>query len=111
MHTWTKHNDKSQLNKDDIVNGFAERSCPGNVHTFSNRSLTREAPTPTNSSTNSDAAHEKNGTPASPAMALASSVLPVPGPRHSSYQLLLAADICTFIPPSPRYVDRAVMGL
>ena len=40
-------------------------------HTFSNRSRTRDAPTPTKSSTNSDAAHEKNGTPASPAMALA----------------------------------------
>mmetsp|Transcript_6931 Transcript_6931/g.28423 ORF Transcript_6931/g.28423 Transcript_6931/m.28423 type:complete len:252 (-) Transcript_6931:285-1040(-) len=46
---------------------------------FSNRSRTRDAPTPTNISTNSDAAHEKKGTPASPATALASSVLPVPG--------------------------------
>ena len=44
-----------------------------------NRSRTREAPTPTNISTKSDPEIEKNGTPASPATALASSVLPVPG--------------------------------
>ncbi len=48
-------------------------------HTFLNRSRTREAPTPTNISTNSEPEMEKNGVPASPAMALASSVLPVPG--------------------------------
>mmetsp|Transcript_1927 Transcript_1927/g.7068 ORF Transcript_1927/g.7068 Transcript_1927/m.7068 type:complete len:303 (+) Transcript_1927:778-1686(+) len=46
---------------------------------FSNKSRTRLAPTPTKSSTNSDAAQLKNGTPASPATALARSVLPVPG--------------------------------
>ena len=44
-----------------------------------NRSRTREAPTPTIASTNSDAAIEKNGASASPATARASSVLPVPG--------------------------------
>ena len=43
------------------------------------RSRTRDAPTPTIASTNSDAAIEKNGTSASPATARASSVLPVPG--------------------------------
>jgi hypothetical protein len=41
----------------------------------------RGAPTPTNSSTNSQAEIEKNGTCASPASAQASSVLPVPGDR------------------------------
>ncbi len=46
---------------------------------FANRSRTREAPTPTIASTNSDAAIEKNGASASPATARASSVLPVPG--------------------------------
>mmetsp|Transcript_10805 Transcript_10805/g.22451 ORF Transcript_10805/g.22451 Transcript_10805/m.22451 type:complete len:266 (-) Transcript_10805:469-1266(-) len=46
---------------------------------FLKRSLTLEAPTPTNISTNSEPLMEKNGTPASPAMALASKVLPVPG--------------------------------
>ena len=44
-----------------------------------NRSRTREAPTPTIASTNSDADMEKNGAPASPATARASSVFPVPG--------------------------------
>ena len=43
------------------------------------RSRTREGPTPTNISTNSDPETDRKGTPASPAVALASSVLPVPG--------------------------------
>mmetsp|Transcript_30792 Transcript_30792/g.64882 ORF Transcript_30792/g.64882 Transcript_30792/m.64882 type:complete len:233 (+) Transcript_30792:1015-1713(+) len=43
------------------------------------RSRTRDAPTPTNISTNSEPDAETNGTPASPATARASSVLPVPG--------------------------------
>src|SRR5436189_159317 len=46
---------------------------------FLKRSRTREAPTPTIASMNSDADIEKNGTSASPATARASSVLPVPG--------------------------------
>ena len=44
-----------------------------------NRSLTLEAPTPTNISTKLEPLSEKNGTPASPATARASRVLPVPG--------------------------------
>ena len=47
-------------------------------------SRTRAAPTPTNISTNSEALMEKNGTPASPAVARASRVLPVPGAPISS---------------------------
>ena len=43
------------------------------------RSRTREAPTPTNISTKSDPLMVKNGTSASPAMARARSVFPVPG--------------------------------
>gem|GEM_PF-628025 len=43
------------------------------------RSRTRAAPTPTNISTKSEPLMLKNGTPASPATALASNVLPVPG--------------------------------
>mmetsp|Transcript_30131 Transcript_30131/g.37232 ORF Transcript_30131/g.37232 Transcript_30131/m.37232 type:complete len:234 (-) Transcript_30131:340-1041(-) len=43
------------------------------------RSRTREAPTPTNISTNSEPEAEMNGTPASPATARARRVLPVPG--------------------------------
>ena len=44
-----------------------------------NRSLTRDAPTPTNISTKSEPEMEKKGTLASPATALAMRVLPVPG--------------------------------
>ena len=50
----------------------------------SNRSRTRDAPTPTNISTKSEPLIEKNGTFASPATARASSVLPVPGDPMSS---------------------------
>mmetsp|Transcript_15530 Transcript_15530/g.43454 ORF Transcript_15530/g.43454 Transcript_15530/m.43454 type:complete len:235 (-) Transcript_15530:1091-1795(-) len=46
---------------------------------FSNISRTREAPTPTNISMNSVPLALKNGTPASPAIAFARRVLPVPG--------------------------------
>src|SRR5580765_1749136 len=45
----------------------------------SNMSRTRDAPTPTNISTKSEPEMVKNGTLASPAMARASRVLPVPG--------------------------------
>ena len=45
----------------------------------SNRSRTRDAPTPTNISTKSEPDMVKNGTPASPATAFASNVFPVPG--------------------------------
>src|SRR5213080_2206933 len=53
----------------------------------SNRSRTRDAPTPTNISTKSEPDIEKNGRPASPATALASSVFPVPGGPTSSAPL------------------------
>ena len=46
---------------------------------WSKRSRTLDAPTPTNISTNSLPLMEKKGTPASPATARASRVLPVPG--------------------------------
>ena len=45
----------------------------------SNKSLSLEAPTPTNISTKSEPLIMKNGTPASPATAFAKSVFPVPG--------------------------------
>ena len=45
----------------------------------SNISRTRDAPTPTNISTKSEPEIVKNGTFASPAIAFASNVLPVPG--------------------------------
>ena len=44
-----------------------------------NKSLTLEAPTPTNISTKSEPEREKKGTFASPATAFASNVFPVPG--------------------------------
>ncbi|KAH3669094.1 hypothetical protein WICMUC_005058 [Wickerhamomyces mucosus] len=50
-----------------------------NCLAFLNKSRTLEAPTPTNISTNSEPETDKNGTPASPAVALANKVLPVPG--------------------------------
>ncbi len=66
----------------------------------SNMSRTRLAPTPTNISTKSEPEIEKNGTFASPAMALASRVLPVPGrtdhqhaARNLAAQLLELAGI------------------
>mmetsp|Transcript_24173 Transcript_24173/g.82514 ORF Transcript_24173/g.82514 Transcript_24173/m.82514 type:complete len:511 (-) Transcript_24173:663-2195(-) len=64
---------------------------------FSKRSLTRDAPTPTKSSTNSDAAQEKNGTPASPATALASRVLPVPGGPTSRHPLGILAPSAVYL--------------
>mmetsp|Transcript_6524 Transcript_6524/g.18032 ORF Transcript_6524/g.18032 Transcript_6524/m.18032 type:complete len:244 (-) Transcript_6524:1189-1920(-) len=64
---------------------------------FSNRSLTRDAPTPTKSSTNSEAAQEKKGVPASPATALAMRVLPVPGgPTRSAPLGILAPSLVYF---------------
>ena len=52
-----------------------------------NRSRTRLAPMPTNISTKSEPEMEKKGTLASPATALASRVLPVPGEPTSSAPL------------------------
>ena len=57
----------------------------------SKRSLTLEAPTPTNISTKSEPEIEKNGTPASPATALATKVFPVPGGPYKSTPLGILA--------------------
>ena len=62
-----------------------------------NRSRTRAAPWPTNISTNSLPAIEKNGTFASPATALASSVLPVPGGPTSSTPLGITAPTLRYL--------------
>ena len=59
------------------------------------------APTPTNISTKSEPLIEKNGTPASPATARASRVLPVPGGPNSSTPLGILA---------PMAVNRAGMA-
>lgn len=60
---------------------------------FSNKSRTRDAPTPTNISTKSEPEIEKNGTPASPATARASNVLPVPGGPTSKIPFGIRAPI------------------
>ena len=62
-----------------------------------NKSRTLEAPTPTNISTKSEPASEKNGTPASPATALARSVLPVPGGPTRSAPLGSLAPISVYL--------------
>ena len=61
-----------------------------------NRSRTRLAPTPTNISTKSEPEMEKKGTPASPATALASRVLPVPGGPTSRAPLGSLAPISVY---------------
>ena len=63
-----------------IIDGFKERA-------FSNNSRTRAAPTPTNNSTNCDPETLIKGVPASPAIALANNVLPVPGGPPSNTPL------------------------
>ena len=67
-----------------MMQGAEARAC-------SNRSRTRAAPTPTNISTNSEPVMLKNGTPASPAIARANKVLPVPGGPTSSTPLGMCA--------------------
>ena len=63
-----------------------------------NISRTRLAPTPTNSSTKSEPLIKKNGTFASPAIALASNVLPVPGGPTSKTPLgILAPSFSNFL--------------
>ncbi len=64
----------------------------------SNMSRTRLAPTPTNISTKSEPEMVKNGTLASPAMARASKVLPVPGgPDQQAALRNLAAEALEFL--------------
>ena len=63
----------------------------------SNISRTRLAPTPTNISTKSEPEIEKNGTLASPAIALASKVLPVPGgPTINTPRGIVAPSLVNF---------------
>lgn len=57
-------------------NSSMKRMQGAALRAFWNMSRTRLAPTPTNTSMNSVPAAEKNGTPASPAIARASNVLP-----------------------------------
>ena len=64
----------------------------------SKRSLTLDAPTPTNISTKSEPEMLKKGTPASPATAFAISVLPVPGGPTSITPLGILAPSSTYLP-------------
>ena len=65
---------------------------------WSKRSRTRLAPTPTSTSTNSEPLIEKKGTPASPATARASRVLPVPGgPTRSMPRGILPPNLWNFV--------------
>ena len=62
------------------------------------RSLTRDAPTPTNISTKSDPESEKKGTFASPATAFAKRVFPVPGsPTNSAPFGILPPSLVYFV--------------
>ncbi len=62
----------------------------------SKRSRTLEAPTPTNISTKSEPDIGKNGQPVSPATALASRVLPVPGGPKRRTPLGILAPISAY---------------
>ncbi len=66
------------------------------------RSRTLAAPTPTNDSTKSEPDSEKKAASASPATALASSVLPVPGGPTSSTPLGAAAPTLRYFCGSAR---------
>jgi hypothetical protein len=63
---------------------------------YLNRSLTLDAPTPTNISTKSDPEIYKKGTLASPAHALAIRVFPVPGGPDKSAPLGILAPISLY---------------
>ncbi len=63
----------------------------------SNKSLTLAAPAPTKSSTNSDPEIMKKGTSASPATALESRVLPVPGGPTKRTPLGILAPISVYL--------------
>ena len=65
-----------------------------------NKSLTREAPTPTNISTKSEPEILKNGTFASPATAFAKSVLPVPGAPSNKTPFGMRAPTFVYLPGS-----------
>ena len=68
----------------------------------SKRSRTRLAPTPTYSSTKSEPEMDRKGTPASPATALASRVLPVPGGPTSRMPLGMCAPRAVYFSGSLR---------
>ena len=80
-----------------------------------NKSLTLEAPTPTNISTNSEPEILKKGTSASPATARASKVLPVPGCPTSITPLGILAPIfryfCGFLRKSTTSTNSSLASV
>ena len=90
-----------------MIAGACSRACL-------NRSRTRAAPTPTIISTNSEPLIEKNGTPASPATARASSVLPVPGApieQHALRRGTAEPRVLLRVPQEVHDLDQLVLGL
>mmetsp|Transcript_16822 Transcript_16822/g.48023 ORF Transcript_16822/g.48023 Transcript_16822/m.48023 type:complete len:243 (-) Transcript_16822:267-995(-) len=75
------------------------------------RSRTREGPTPTNISIKSEPEMEKNGTLASPAVALARSVLPVPGGPHRSAPLGIFAPSLVNLPGALRNSTNSMISI
>mmetsp|Transcript_23763 Transcript_23763/g.66796 ORF Transcript_23763/g.66796 Transcript_23763/m.66796 type:complete len:235 (-) Transcript_23763:694-1398(-) len=87
---------------DDLCRPMASISSMKMMHgafffASANKLLIRDAPTPTNISTNSEPEQEMKGTPASPATARASSVLPVPGgPSNKTPRGVFAPTLVNF---------------
>ena len=87
VSSWFKVCSRSSLPENPPLSRFFPMVSISSINTIQgafslaclNRSRTFAAPIPTNISTNSEPEMEKNGTWASPATALASKVLPVPG--------------------------------
>ena len=83
---------------DDLLSPIASISSINTIHgdiflAFSNNFLTLDAPNPANISINSEPLIEINGTSASPAIAFAINVFPVPGFPHNKTPLGILAPI------------------
>ncbi|THU52238.1 hypothetical protein C4D60_Mb10t01880 [Musa balbisiana] len=97
-YSWIEMHNKYFFPSSDVrqSNSYLQGKVRVNSHSLV-RSRTLEAPTPTNISMNSEPDREKKGTPASPAIALASKVLPVPGgPTRSTPFGILAPTAANF---------------
>ena len=87
-----------------MIEGALERACE-------KRSRTREGPTPTKSSRKSEPEMDRKGTFASPAVALASSVLPVPGGPTSSAPLGMLAPMSWYRPGFFRKLTNSMISV
>ena len=86
----------------DGIDLIDEHDAGGLFLGLSEQSRTLDAPMPTNISTNSEPEMEKKGTLDSPATALASMVLPVPGGPTSRMPLGMDAPMLSYLPGSCR---------